>query len=957
MGALVGISMRWCTLGAGDWVFSLGRAARGGVRLAGLVTGLAGDVSAEIGDYERVVRPLLEAHCFDCHGDEDDPKGGMNLERFRTGAEVVAEREAWRGVLEKVESHQMPPPERPGQPTASERTVLSEWIEEVAAAPDPVLGARDPGQPILRRLTRLEYNNAIRDLFGLEMDVFVFPERLPIADKAYYVPALGRLGEVVVVPLREYGLKYPVLVPELGLPGENRAEHGYRNRGEAMNLSPMLLEHYLAAARAIVGSPRLPHVSPTFRTLVTDPARPVVAKAGRVGDAEPPRETLEWPAAREFAPNLNLPFQAKRGDVVTLDYQFRFAMESAVADGTGGVWDAAGRDRVIPAGSPVRVSFGTGGAKALVITARQDLWVCGFSTAGETSGDSLCTNHAEREKVLDLDLSLEGGLPGEGVSELAVCVLSRDRESGEVKVEARFSGGGSSLLGHSLPAGAGRGNTFYAFRAPPSEHIVGLRVDGARFSGNHVLLDDLAFLTDGTRVSAETMLTRDPAVPDMAWKDKRAQARERLSRFLTRAFRRPADAATVERYLGVFDQAAKRGAAFPDAMSAALAAALASPEFLFLAESGIGRGPVQQLDDHSLASRLSFFLWSALPDEELLSAASNGELRTDDGLARQARRLLDDPRSRELGESFAVQWLRLDQLTTAKPDPKLFKAFYSGTQGKVTLHSSMLAEALLLWETVLVENRGVSELINADFTWLNHRLARLYGIPVPAFGARSSDSNVLIDAKINARWARVALTDRRRGGFITMAGPLTVTSLPTRTSPVKRGAWLLETIFNRPPQEPKIAFVLKESASSLPAAGTVRARFENHRSDPSCRSCHIRLDPPGFALERFDAIGAWRERDGKAPVDARSEWGGRAFDGPAEFKALLAAEPEEFTRGFAEHLLSFALGRELKLFDRPAVGEILRAGGGSASGGPKLRDLIVAIVQSYPFRHTTDRNP
>lgn len=919
--------------------------------------GAVAGVSAAVTDYEREVRPVLETHCFDCHGDEEAPKGGMNLERFRTVGDVLADREAWSGVLDKVETHQMPPPARAVQPTAAERGLVVRWIGEVAAAADPALGARDPGQPVLRRLTRLEYNNAIRELFGLEMDVFPFPERLPIADKGYYVPARGELGEVVEVPLREYGLKYPVLVAELGLPGENRAEHGYRNRGEAMNLSPMLLEHYLAAARSVVHSPRLPHVSPIFRALVTDPARPVVAKAEPVGEVVSPRESRIWPAARVFAPNLNLPFQATRGEVVTLDYQFRFAMESALADGTGGVWDASGRDHVVKAGTPVRIRFGAASAKALVLTARQDLWIAGFSTAGETSGDSLCTNHVAQEKVLDLDLGIEGGLPGEGVSELAVCVLSRDKESGPVEIEARFSGGGTARLGHSVIAGAGRGNTFYAFRAPPTEHIVGLRVDGTRFTGNHVLLDDLAFLTDGTRVPAEALLQRDPALPDVSWKEKRRQARERLEPFLTRAFRRPVDAATVDRYLRVFDQAAERNAVFPSAMSAALAAALASPEFLFLAENGRGRGPVKPLDDHSLAARLSFFLWSAPPDEALLAAATAGELRSDDGLARQARRLIDDPRSRELGESFAVQWLRLDQLTTAKPDPKLYKAFYSGTQGKVTLHSSMLAEALLLWETVLVENRGIHQFIAADFTWLNHRLARLYGLSAPALGAKSSDSNVLIDARINARWARVALPDRRRGGFITMAGPLTVTSLPTRTSPVKRGAWLLETIFNRPPQEPKIAFVLKEPPAGQATAGTVRARFESHRSDPSCRSCHIRLDPPGFALERFDAIGAWRERDGGAPVDARAEWNGRAFDGPSEFKSLLSAEPEAFARGFVEHLLSFALGRELGLFDRPAVDEILRAGAGDGADGPKLRDLVVAIVQSYPFRHITDRNP
>jgi len=757
-------------------------------------------------DYAREVLPVLEAHCFDCHGDEAKPKGGVNLERFKTEADVMRDRAPWAGVFEKIESHQMPPPKRKEQPTAVERATVLAWIADIAARPDPMLGARDPGKPVLRRLTRLEYNNTIRDLFALEMDVFVFPERLPVSSKAYFNPARGVVGDVLEAPVREYGLKYPVLLPELGLPGENRAEHGFRNRGEAMNLSAMLLEQYISAARDIVNSPKLPQLSAAFRALVTDPALPVKVQAAVVV-GEPTAEAPVWMAAKEFAPNLNLPFQAKRGEVVTLDYQFRFAMQTAVAEGTGGVWDANAHSLVVKAGTPVRVRFGPAGEKALVVTAREDLWVAGFSTAGETSGESLFTNNTKLQKTLTFALGIEGAVAGEGVTELAVCALSRDKESGTVEMTAKFSNGGSATLAHDLIEGGGRGNTFFAFRAPKGEHIVGLRADGAKFTGNYVLFDDLAFLTDGATAAAAAPA---PApIRQMSDRDKRDTARLRLAHFLSRAFRRAVDERTVERYARVFDDARKRGAAFDSAMKAALAAVLASPEFLYIAESGTGRGKVRSLDDYALATRLSYFLWAAPPDDQLLAAAARGELQSDAGLEAQTRRMLRDPRVRELGESFATQWLRLDQLTTAKPDPKLFAAFYSGPLGKVTLHGSMLVEALLLWETVLVENRSVLDFLDADYTWLNQRLSKLYGIAVPVLGSRASDSDVLIAAKLNAKWARVKLPDKRRGGYVTMAAPLTVTSLPTRTSPVKRGAWLLETIFNRPPQEPKVAFVLK----------------------------------------------------------------------------------------------------------------------------------------------------
>lgn len=897
--------------------------------------------------FEKDILPLIDAQCLDCH-DAEEKKGGLDLSGFTSERAVMKDRAIWRSVHEKIESHQMPPPKKKSQPTADERQKVLEWIMDIAARPAPELGARDPGKPVLRRLTRLEYNNTVRDLFGLEMDVFMFPDRLPLSSYSYYQPGKGALGGELQVPVREYGLKYPVLLPELGLPGENRAEHGFRNRGEAMNLSPMLLEQYLAAASDIVNSPKLPQLSGIFRTLVTDPALPLKAQPVEAAIGEATASSPVWQAAKEFAPNLNLGFQAKQGDVVTLDYQFRFSMQTAAVEGSGGAWDATSRSLVIKAGTPLRVKFGPGNSKALVITPREPLWVAGFSTAGETSGESLFTNHEKQQKVLSLALEVEGGAPGEGVNELAVCALSRDHESGEVKLTATFSGGGSATLSHGLIEGGGRGNTFFAFRAPKGQHIVGLRLDGSKFTGNYALFDDLAFLTD----SAAAFAAAPPptAAIKMSVADTRAIVRKRLEGFLPRVFRRPVDPKTVARHVEVFDDARKRGAAFDAAMKSTIAAALASPDFLYLAETGAGQGDVRPLDDYELATRLSYFLWASPPDGELLAAAGRGELRA--SLETQTRRMLRDPRSRELGESFATQWLRLDQLLTAKPDPKLFKNFYSGPQSKVTLHSSMLVEALLLFETVLVENRSVLDFLDPGYTWLNPRLTKLYGINVPAFAGKEANSNVLVDAKLNAKWLRVPLPDKRRGGYLTMAAPLTVTSLPTRTSPVKRGAWLLETIFNRPPQEPKIAFVLKEDEKADTQPRTVRARFEQHRNEPACYSCHIRLDPPGFALERFDAIGAWREKDGPQPVDARAEWDGKPFDGPAEYKAILAANPHEFTRGFIEHLLSYALSRKLEIYDMPTVAAIQTA---AATDGNKLHRIILEIVRSYPFTHIRNK--
>lgn len=899
-------------------------------------------------DFAHEILPLLEDHCFSCHGDEKNPKGGINLERFGTEAAVMADRAVWRDVFDKVETHQMPPPKREDQPDDAEREKLLSWIQGVAARPDPALGARDPGRAVLRRLTRLEYNNTVRDLFGLKLDLFVFPERLPVVDD-YFQPAAKQMPELVEVPVREYGMKYAVLLPDAGLPGENRAEHGFSNRGEGMNFSPLLLEKYAGLAKAIVWSDKLQQQSAVFRALIADPA--VVQRAEPVVEEGAEAPAGEFKAVKDFAPNLDLPLQATNGGAVTVTYQFRFNADAAMQEGTGGVWDASARDLTLKGGTPLRVRFGHDGSKTLVLTPAEDLWVAGFSTVEETSGESLFTNHEKGAKKLHFTLGIEGGLPGEGVKDLALCALSREKEKGTVAMTVTFSGGGTHSLSAELPEGGGRGNTFFAFRAPENEHITALEIDGSKFSGNYVLMDDLGFIT-------EVPNNRAAPVPELKLplKQQREVAMERLGGFLPHVFRRPLEARTVERYADLFAESLKASGSFPAAMREALAAALASPEFLYLAEPVEGKAAVRPLEDYELANRLAYFLWSAPPDDALLRSAAAGKLRDPAGLTKEVQRMLRSPRMRELGESFAVQWLRLDQLYTAKPDPELFRGFYYGQQGKRTLHGPMLVEALLLFNTVLVEDRSVLDFVNADYTWLNRQLAKLYGLEsacaVPLAKLPPSSKDELKDLRANSSYVRVPLPDRSRGGFITMAGPLTVTSLPFRTSPVKRGAWLLETVFNRPPQEPKIAFVLKDAERTSSTAQSVRQKFEQHRSEPACFSCHIRLDPPGFALEAFDPIGAYRTRDGKQPVDAHAEWNGKGFDGPAGFKAALMEKPDEFVRGFIEHLLSYALGRKLEIYDMPAVQEIQAE---AAKKDYRLSAIVEGVVASYPFRNLRQR--
>ena len=919
-------------------------------RASAALLALAPAAAAPPADFARDIRPLIATHCLDCH-DAATRKSGLDLERFTDAASALRDRATWGAVLEKIESLQMPPPKREALPTADERATLVAWIRELAAQPDPVLGARDPGRPVLRRLTRLEYNNTVRDLLRLPTDVFMFPERLPLADKAYFRPASGSLGDEVEVRFREFGQKYPVLLRASTLPGDNRAEHGYRNRGDAANFSPLLLEGYVALAAEIVDHPELPARSPVFADFLGLIPPPAPAAAPRAGPAAP--------AAGEFAAKLRA-MPAASGAAVALE-AFRGLVAAAHREGRGGIFDvppALANQTTAGKGAVLTVPYGR---RALTINPDIDLWTVAFSTAEAVSGNLLFTNRQKGQKTMELTFAIRGEDLDEGIETLGVCVLGRRGQRGRVVLTAVTSDSEEKRLAAEVAEGPA-GTTFFSFAANPGERILRLRVDGSGFSGDHVLLDDLAFVTNG-RPQAAAPPAGPPApvpVPGKAAEGVPVAktfppAPDRLAAFLERAYRRPPSAEEAQRYLALYARARESGDPEAAALRLAAKAILASPGFLFLAEPAQPAAPaVRPLGGFELASRLSYFLWAAPPDAALLEAARTGRLGEPGELAAQARRMLRDPRIAELGESFAVQWLRLDQLHAAKPDPELFKAFYAGPLGKDTLHAPMLAEALLLFETVLVEDRSILDFIAADYTWLNPRLARAYGLtsappPAPVPGGAANRELRETANRVANTWKRTPLSDPVRGGFFTMAGPLTVTSLPFRTSPVKRGAWLLETIFNRPPQEPKVAFAIEDDTREAAAARSIREKFEAHRSKPACYSCHVRLDPPGFALERFDPIGRWREREGGRPVDARGEWHGEAFDGPAGFKAALRRDPAEFTRGFIEHLLGYALGRKLDLPDAPAVAEIQAA---AASDGHRLGAIISGIVRSYPFRHT-----
>ncbi len=406
-----------------------------------------------------------------------------------------------------------------------------------------------------------------------------------------------------------------------------------------------------------------------------------------------------------------------------------------------------------------------------------------------------------------------------------------------------------------------------------------------------------------------------------------ACAEKVLLSLLRRAWRRPVTAEDVARFLPFFHEAKKDG--YDAGIEAALSAVLVSREFLFRVEQepkNLPPGVPYRISDIELASRLSFFLWSSIPDEELLAAAARSELSKPDVLAKQTRRMLADPRSQSLATNFAAQWLHLRNLDSITPDGRLFPDFDDN------LRQAMRRETELLFNDIVGEDRSVLGLLNPDHTWLNERLAKHYGIP-HIYGAHFR--------KVPTR------PDIERGGLLRHASVLTVTSYATRTSPVIRGKWILENLIGTPPPPPAPDVPALDNSvvsEQLP----VRQRLAAHRDKPACAGCHEFIDPPGFALEHYDAVGRWRALEAGQPVDAAGGLpDGSTFTGVEGLEAGMLARPEIFARTLTEKLLTFALGRGVEPFDGPAVREILRA---AKAGNYRLSDIILGVVSSTPFQ-------
>jgi hypothetical protein len=403
-------------------------------------------------------------------------------------------------------------------------------------------------------------------------------------------------------------------------------------------------------------------------------------------------------------------------------------------------------------------------------------------------------------------------------------------------------------------------------------------------------------------------------------------AAKALENFAERAYRRPVAPAEVTRFKQLVKDGRSRGLTSEKALQLGVQAILTSPHFIFRIEKepDSSADGTHLINEFELATRLSYFLWSSMPDEELFRLAKERSLRAN--LDGQVRRMLSNSKSKALFENFACQWLQIRGLRKATPDPAQFPGFDE------SLRKAMLKETENFFLAILNEQRSILDFLDSNYTYLNERLARHYGIP----GVSGS------------QFRRVTLTGKRRGGLLTQASILTTTSNPTRTSPVKRGKWILESIFGTPPP-PALpnAPQLNESKEAV-LASTLRQRMEQHRAKPECASCHQRMDALGFALETYDGIGAWRDCDGSFPIDTLGVLpSGESFNGPAELKQVLLKRKDEFCKCLSEKMLTYAIGRKMNPSDKCFIEKIARSTG---EDNYKLSKMVLEVVKSKPFQ-------
>ena len=760
-------------------------------------------LAARADDFSTDVAGFLDRHCIDCHAGPD-AEMGLTLDAFQAEASIATSRPRWRQILSRVAAGEMPPAEVE-RPDPAE---VDRFLEAVRAACGRADAAPpDPGPALIRRLSRVEYENTIRDLFGTELRA-----------SANFPPD---------------GVGY-----------------GFTNVADVLTVSPLLMERFLDAAEQV---------------------------AARVVPVEPPKPVRRETAGRHCLPvNPHVPKDEFR--------PIRAAESSAMLSGP----------------ISTTVAFETDGE--YVVRARL------YATAADAGPVRVALMAGGRRMAERLTADQRHRLAGVWSEPLEPRVIL-----GEFEITARSPEAPQTI--EALVTGL-RGVeqiTLGALEPEPGAEAPTLHVRWLGYSGPR----------DPRGPATRSFLRADPTLPPAE------QDRENLGRLVTRAWRRPVEPAVLDSLCRLIENAVAAGRGHDAGLRDAIAAVLAAPECVFRIEApppagSIGAVPVPDVE---LATRLSYFLWSSCPDEELLDLASRGALTPN--LDAQVGRMLADPKAAALVDQFAMQWLGLGRLAEHGVDAERFPLW------RPELTAAMVEETRRYVSDVFRGDRSLLELLDSDFAWVNIGLAAVYGLdPQPPLK--------------KDEWRRVAVDPDVRGGLLTQAAVLTVTSNPARTSPVKRGKWVLDQLLGDPPPMAPADVPSIDDAGRRRLTGTFRQRMEQHRADPGCAGCHARMDAFGFALERYDPIGQRRDTDGDGlPVDTTAEVGGRRIDGLTGLKAYLRDRRADFVNCLATKMLIYAIGRGLEAGDQAALAAIERA---VEDGGYRFSVLVRAIVKSPPFR-------
>ena len=759
-------------------------------------------------------RALLDRYCVTCHNDRLQTAGlaldTVDIERVAEHAPVLEK------VVRKLRSGQMPPEGRPRPDAAAVDTFLTA-LE--AALDRESQAAPDPGRVASRRLNRVEYVNAIKDLLDLEVDG---AELLP----------------------------------------SDMAGFGFDNNADVLAMTPSLMTRYIAAAtkvsRAAIGSPD---------------NRPMM-QVYDVGFEE-----------RDVRVNEDMPFSTLGGlsqrHMFPLDGEYIFAVRlkrNATVETIEGIEEDAHQIEL----------------------------------------------RVDHKLITRWDIG--GRFPGPDPGVLIA--VPEDDVEGQRLHEYRMTA--DDALEIRVPIEAGQRLVSVAFTdSAPSPH--GLRgqpgIDKLFISG------PFEGTVPADTASRQRIFTCHPA--DDAGADvQEACAREIITTLARRAYRRPVTDADVDPLVAVYrDGITERD--FDFGVELALEALLSMPEFLMrIYEEPLDLDPSEpyRLNDLELASRLSFFLWRSIPDDELIDLAAAQQLSEPDVLSGQIRRMLEDERASRFMNDFVGQWLQIRNINEQAPDGALFAQFND------TLRRAMVEETQLFFESQVRADRPIQELLTADYSFLNEQLARHYGM----------------EGIYGSRFRRVDWTDDRRHGLLGHASLLTVTSYANRTSVVLRGKWVLETLLGAPPPPPPPNVPPLEEDEAGAAPTSLREKMEQHRRNPVCATCHTEMDQLGFAMEHFDAIGQWRETDRGADIDATIEWAGRTIDSPRTFREALVAKGDEFERTVVEKLLTYALGRGTDYYDAPTIRGIVRDLAGSDY---RWSAIIEGVVTSMPFQMRRAADP